>query len=371
MAYRTIRTPWNPGGDDPEDVLLGMTPPELQQPDPLEDAPFEEPGRFGGFLEDLGGTFQPIDRPANFVQGFANAFLGGLAAKGRSIGERRQKHEAKLETRRKGRDLANKEAHNRYLDWRERRMEKVGDQQRQDSKSEADLARTRAVVTAEDAKADPRLRRLVGKSVPIEYLRGPEPKEPKAAKEPELVAVPQPDGTTKYVRKVEGLTYKTPPAAGEKPKPPSAAERGELVGDIGILSQVNDIRDAYNPKFVGPVSGLVGAAATAGVPGAGIGRPGKEATFRGRLAALRNQILKLRSGGAVSDGEAQRLLEELPTERLPSEKFVERLDNFERLYRNIAETRRGVMGGTGVALEGLPGLPAPRNRPPLSAFGTP
>ena len=178
-------------------------------------------------------------------------------------------------------------------------------------------------------------------------------KPEKAPKEDQgsYVTVKTPDGP-KLMRQSEAAAAGYVPTNIRETRTASPGEREQLVGDIGLLTQINRVREAYQPNYVGTVKGRL-----KGVQQATMGIPKAEASFRSNLAAIRNQILKLRSGGAVTDGEAQRMLEELPTVNDESAVFESKLDSFENTFRTLAETRRFNLSGLGVGLDGITPLP--------------
>lgn len=146
------------------------------------------------------------------------------------------------------------------------------------------------------------------------------------------------------------------PQGAEKLKLPTAAERGDLTYDIGLLNQLGSVRSGFNRSYVGPGHGVVGKLSQA------TGRMSKdESRFRSGLAGIRNQILKMRSGGAVTPQEGQRLLDEMPTLDDPPDAFQSKLDQFEDTARYLASARRETMSQTGVDLSRL--SPLPKGRP--------
>jgi hypothetical protein len=367
------------GGHDPLDLMLGIEPPALQPE--VQDEGFD-PGGFGGFLENLAG-FQPLAQPANFGQGFANALLGGLARKGQRVAEKRAVHEQSLLKRRASRDAANLDATRRYQDARSQRLGQVAAETRADQRfTERDTRETARRTTEDKAKYERdnpkvpdgtpkgsylwRLADSEGRVPRATLADAIKPKDAKDDNEP-LVAIDTPNGP-QYVRRRAAIGHR-PAKSNENVslKPPTAGEREQLADYINTLNEINGIRESYKKEFVGPATGVVGAASAR--TGITAGRPAGEFGFRGRVAALRNAVLKLRSGGAVTPSEADRLLEELPITRDPSENFEAKLDNFENVIRTKAQTHRDVLNGTGIDLSKAPGLPESRKqRPPLSAF---
>jgi len=174
-----------------------------------------------------------------------------------------------------------------------------------------------------------------------------------SAKAEPLVIVEGPTGP-EYVPRSEAVGRKATTPSATRGKIPTAGEREALVGDLAIIKQLGDTRTYFKPEFTGPVTGGLTGSLTQAI---GIGRRPGEGRFRAALAGIRNQILKLRSGAAITTAEAQRLLEELPTPDNPPDTFNDKLDQFEETFREIAQNRRDVMAETGVDVEKLRPLP--------------
>lgn len=177
-----------------------------------------------------------------------------------------------------------------------------------------------------------------------------------------LVIVEGPDGKPQFVPRSQAAGLKPSTPAGSKGKVPSAAEREQLTMDKSMVQQINDVKRYFRPEFTGPVSGGVKGRLSQAT---GVGRRPGEGVFRQGIAGIRNQILKLRSGAAITEGEARRLLEELPTANDPSDTFKDKMDQFERTFRTIAETRRETLAELGIDVSQLTPLPE------SGAFGEP
>jgi len=166
--------------------------------------------------------------------------------------------------------------------------------------------------------------------------------------------------TQRAIGGVGGLGGAAGPDGGPppKPRPAAASEIDHMTMDSALLSQIGRVKQQYNPKFLGPYSGKESGLRVAGLlPGkGGKARPG-EAKFRSSLSGIRNWLLKLRSGAAVTEPEYRRLKDELPNEDLPSESFVDRMDQFEQSYREIAERRRANLAALGVNMSRVQALP--------------
>lgn len=166
------------------------------------------------------------------------------------------------------------------------------------------------------------------------------------------VTVQTPQGK-KLMRQAEAAAAGYVPTGVRDTRTASPSEREQLSADISLLAQIGRARESYKRGFVGPLKGRASGLQQKTI---GIGR--NEASFRSNLAAIRNQILKMRSGGAVTEGEAGRLLEELPTVNDTPNVFDSKMDSFEQTFRTLAETRRETMSGLGIDLENIPELPA-------------
>lgn len=83
----------------------------------------------------------------------------------------------------------------------------------------------------------------------------------------------------------------------------------EIAGDVG-LAEMNELKTLFKPEYVGPGQGLFNTAMqmvpfTEGNP--------DFVEFSAKVGQIRNKILQLRSGAQITTGEAQRLLDEIPT----------------------------------------------------------
>jgi hypothetical protein len=90
---------------------------------------------------------------------------------------------------------------------------------------------------------------------------------------------------------------------------PSATERTALAEQEAGLQHIADIERIYRPEYVGPVAGRT-AKAKAAIPGVDVSED--VAAFHASVAALRNEVIKLMSGAAVSGNEMARMQQQLP-----------------------------------------------------------
>lgn len=347
--------------DNYTDAELGLAPPQLEpdyQPQEFQTTPWQR------VLEGLSGV-QP-QQPRGFGESFLSGLTGQLGAQGQRIGTARQRFDARQEERRRSTDERRRKSSEEYRQERASRLKEVSKSQSDERRRVADYERDNPQLTPDMLAAAPWLSRVASPDgrVPRSALITAAKPEPQP-RETGVVAIDTPNGP-RYVRPSQavGQPPQSKPQGAEKLKPPTASERGDLIYDIGLLKQLGDVRTGLSDQFVGPGKGLVGK----GLQMAG-GMSKKESGFRASLSSIRNQILKMRSGGAVTPGEAQRLLDELPTIDDPPRAFRSKLDQFEDTARFVANSRRETMSSTGVDLSKLP--PLPGSRPPLSSFGSP
>lgn len=179
----------------------------------------------------------------------------------------------------------------------------------------------------------------------------PKPPKESTGGEGSFATFQTPEGP-KYMRQAEGARLGLIPTNTRESRVPSAAEKEQMTGDIGMLQQINYVREKFSPQFVGLGKKTIGKGQEL------IGAMGRgESDFRSSMQAIENNILKLRSGAAVTPQEAERLLKELPTFDLPPRAWKARMEAFERYYRTLSSTRRDMIGAFGVDLKGAPGLP--------------
>lgn len=105
-----------------------------------------------------------------------------------------------------------------------------------------------------------------------------------------------------------------------------------------INSALESVTRLYSPDYVGPVG--LGSLSQAGQR-VGVNSTPEKGEFYAGLDAFRNAIMKARSGGAVTDGEASRVLGELPDKNTGAVDFEARLGRAIKLWGTIlAEKKR-------------------------------
>lgn len=120
----------------------------------------------------------------------------------------------------------------------------------------------------------------------------------------------------------------------------SATDRQYLTEMEGLEKVIGDIRSNFNENYVGFFQGRIG-----GIESKTSGNTKQEASFRQAVSSLKNQLLKSRSGAAVTENEFERILTELPTENDPTENFLQKLRQTEENIKLLKQTRSRLQGG--------------------------
>lgn len=126
----------------------------------------------------------------------------------------------------------------------------------------------------------------------------------------------------------------------------------ERAAQADVLKKFQDYQDInaafqaavenYNPEYVGPVAGRAGPVEQ----NLGIDATDQRGKFFAGVAAIRNSVLKARSGGAVTPQEADRVNRELPDQNTAPVEFEARMSRAINLYNSImAEKKRLARGG--------------------------
>jgi hypothetical protein len=142
-----------------------------------------------------------------------------------------------------------------------------------------------------------------------------------------------------------------------------APETGKLADVESLIKDIDVVRQSYDPAFVGPVDALGTRIKQRFGPGS---RP-EAATFGATVSGLRNKVLNLLSGAAISPAEAQRLMQQLPNENMSEVDFQSRLDNFDRELKLQLQSKKAGFAGAGYRNQGNP-PPDQGNSDPLGLF---
>lgn len=139
---------------------------------------------------------------------------------------------------------------------------------------------------------------------------------------------------------ISPTTYEAPkPGAGTgtggKEKSLPTAERNRLETLQTLRNQLQNINDSFDETAVGPIAGRMAAGKTK-VEGLSNAR---QSTFIKATTSLRNEIIRARSGGAVTPSEADRLIQELPDTNSSETDFRAKFDNTRTAFNEIMDTR--------------------------------
>jgi hypothetical protein len=135
-------------------------------------------------------------------------------------------------------------------------------------------------------------------------------------------------------------------------KPIPAGEAAKM-GDLGtLLTNISEVKKLYkygtdkeNSKWVGPLSGRVGALEEKYTGTAS----DNQVKFYSFVRDMKDALLRARSGAQINEQEYKRLVTFLPDENLPSSSFKARLDRFEQEVNIILSHKKAALkeGGYG------------------------
>lgn len=159
-------------------------------------------------------------------------------------------------------------------------------------------------------------------------------------------------------------SFKTVPLPGQGPLMPKnapivpAAQATEIGDFESLVSQLQTVKQKYRPEYVGAYDSRKQALKQA----TGFGASADAAQFKGALAGVRNKLLNLLSGAAISPAEYERLSQQLPDEGSSEVDFMAKLGLFEGNLKNVVAQRKGSLTAAGYApMSG--GAPAPTPTP--------
>jgi hypothetical protein len=119
-------------------------------------------------------------------------------------------------------------------------------------------------------------------------------------------------------------------------KPASASERTAIAETRASIDSLNNLKVLFDESFVGPAAGRAGAAKNV----FGL-NPDKQAAFIASTAAVRNQVIKDITGAQMSEPEAKRIMQQIPSENDSPNvwlaKWEQSLRNLERLNKRRKE----------------------------------
>jgi hypothetical protein len=129
----------------------------------------------------------------------------------------------------------------------------------------------------------------------------------------------------------------TDPVFTPRVAPPVPAAQTAELGDFeNILQELQSVKSTKKPEYIG----MVDSRLQAGRQATGIGATPEAATFKASLGAIRNKLLNLLSGAAISPAEYERLLQQLPNEQVSEVDFDAKLNAFEQNIRGVIGNRQ-------------------------------
>lgn len=128
-------------------------------------------------------------------------------------------------------------------------------------------------------------------------------------------------------------------------KPASAAERKAIAETRASVGALQDLRDLFDQAYVGPAAGRVGAVKDL----FGL-NPQQQSAFYAAEAALRNEMIRLISGAAVSGEEAERLMQQLPDRNNPPTVWLARWEQTLKNKQRLEKEQLKVLEQSGLAV---------------------
>jgi hypothetical protein len=142
-----------------------------------------------------------------------------------------------------------------------------------------------------------------------------------------------------------------------KTQPLPAGQTESLAEGRNFLGMMDEVERTFDPKLVGPIAGRVGNLKSM----TGIGANEAEAQMRAVLGSLENQLLRARSGQAVTPQEYDRIRRELPQVVDPPIVFQTKLKVARALMEEAIRTKEAEFSTRGFR----GGMTAPPPSPPL------
>lgn len=135
---------------------------------------------------------------------------------------------------------------------------------------------------------------------------------------------------------IKGQPARTALGKELSPLPTPVTEQTDALRDIAFNLQT--LNGKFKPEYVGPSAGRIGSLEQT----TGLGASPDATAFYQAAAGLQNAILKARSGGAVTVGEAGRLLQEVPNKN--SKDFAGRLQRTTDIFNQMIQAKNKAYG---------------------------
>jgi hypothetical protein len=124
---------------------------------------------------------------------------------------------------------------------------------------------------------------------------------------------------------------------------PGATAQEKMASAEAAVFQLGEVKRLFNPDWVGPAAGRYKSMQLAAV-----GERGEKglAEMSAQVASLKNQIINLRTGAAMSEPEAQRIMQEIPDMNNPPDVFLSRLETTQKNIEFLNSRRKSYAYGT-------------------------
>lgn len=144
--------------------------------------------------------------------------------------------------------------------------------------------------------------------------------------------------TAQGILSFDGRTGKVAGRIGDL-KPGETAQK-ELANGQTIMWMMDQMTANMTPEKIGPIMGRFKS-----VEEAIVGGDDAFSALASQTAQLQNVVINLRTGAAMSEPEAARILAELPSVKLPPPTFLARLKNAQGYYREWQRNRANIAYG--------------------------
>src|SRR3990167_7722987 len=123
----------------------------------------------------------------------------------------------------------------------------------------------------------------------------------------------------------------------------SSAQQQQMVDNSAALTQIELLREGFNPDWTGPLAGRYNTMQIALLDSGGDNAVAK---YSARVSGLKNRFIKAITGAQMSEPEAMRIMKELPDMNLPPSTFMARLEVAEENLNLLVELQQQVYSGT-------------------------
>lgn len=128
----------------------------------------------------------------------------------------------------------------------------------------------------------------------------------------------------------------------EYPSQPTATQKTKTADTQSALDTMVRMRESFNPDYVGPAASTWKKALNKIPGGSMLGTVDKgAATFYSHSAALKNAVIRAQTGAAMSAGEAERILQQIPTDEDAPDVWEANFKAAEQMLRSVLQRNSG------------------------------